>query len=148
MLCIAGGVARAWMVPLFHPSIAEAPVRFRALVVLAALLTLVGCAAPPARVTGRVTCDGKPVVGGILFSPKGEGHGNTGPAVSAPLKKDGSYELRLATIGKHSVVVTPRDVKVPVKPGELDYPCDRSPSEWDVKAGDNEIVIELTKRMP
>jgi hypothetical protein len=97
-------------------------------------------------VAGRVTCRGNPVVGGITFSPKGEGAGNTGPAVSAALKEDGRYELRLTTIGQHTVVVTPRDVKT--KPGEPDYPCERTPKELEVKAGNNEIVIELAERVP
>ena len=32
------------------------------------------------------------------------------------------------------------------KPGQPDYPCDRSPLERDVKAGDNDITIELGRR--
>ena len=58
-------------------------------------------------------------------------------------KADGSFEIRLTTIGKHTIVVTPVDVKFPVPPGQVDYPCDRSPSERDVQAGMNKMTIEL-----
>jgi len=117
-----------------------------AMAILAGVLGLIGCGNPAATVSGRVTCRGQPVVGGILFSPKGEDEKNRGRAVSAPLKEDGSYEIRLRTLGKHTVVVTPRDVKSPVPPGEWEYPCDRSPVEREVKAGQNNITIELTPR--
>lgn len=115
---------------------------------LLGLLTLVGCGGSSAKVTGTVTCGGKPVSGSILFSPKGEGEGNIGAPVNAPIKDDGTYELHLKTTGKHTVVITPRDMKYPVKPGEFDFPCSRAPKEWDVTAGDNTIVIELTNRKP
>jgi hypothetical protein len=114
--------------------------------VLAGLLALIGCGSPSAKVTGRVTCQGKPVSGSIIFSPKGKDASNKGSAVTANLDQDGNYELRLSTIGKHIVVVTPNDIRYPVKPGEMDYPCDRSPQEWEINTGDNRIVIELTKR--
>ena len=117
-------------------------------VVVAALLALTGCGRSVAKVTGSVTCQGKPVAGSILFSPKGEGADNMGPGVPAQLKADGTYELHLTSLGKHTVVVTPSDVKYPVRPGEADYPCDRSPTVWDVKAGNNEIMIDMKNRSP
>jgi hypothetical protein len=120
--------------------------RNKAALILVGSLALIGCGEHSAQVTGRVTCEGKPVTGSILFSPKGEGESNTGPAVNAPIGEDGSYELRLKTTGKHTVVVTPRDIKFPVPPGELDYPCDRTPFEREVQAGPNDITIELTAR--
>jgi hypothetical protein len=85
------------------------------------------------------------VKGTVLFSPFGEGDDNTGEAVSAELKDDGSYELILKTIGKHRVVVSPSDVVYPAKPGE-EYPCPLTPIEKDIKSGDNEVVIQLGKR--
>jgi hypothetical protein len=121
-------------------------VRIGAAAVLAGLLALIGCGGPSAKVTGRVTCQGKPVAGSILFSPKGEDARNKGTAVSASLDEDGCYELRLTTIGKHVVVVTPSDIRYPVKPGEVEHHCDRSPQEREINTGDNRIVIELTKR--
>jgi len=121
-------------------------VRVSAAAVLAALLALIGGGSPSAKVTGRVTCQGKPVAGSILFSPKGKDASNKGSAVNANLDEDGCFELRLTTIGKHVVVVTPSDIRYPIKPGEMEYPCDRSPQERDINTGDNRIVIELTKR--
>jgi hypothetical protein len=106
---------------------------------------LAGCGGPASRVTGRVTCRGKPVQGSILFSPFGQEPNNTGPAVGAPLKEDGSYELKLQTIGKHRVVVSPADIVYPALPGQ-EHPCDLSPLEREVKAGPNEVVIELQPR--
>jgi len=110
------------------------------------MLATAGCGGPAATVTGQVTCQDKPVSGIILFSPKGEDGGNAGRAVTAPLREDGSFELRLTSIGKHIIVITPRDITLRPKPGEFDYPCDRSPLERDIKAGDNTITIELAKR--
>jgi hypothetical protein len=109
-------------------------------------LAMMGCGNQGAKVSGQVTCQGNPVMGSILFSPKGEDEGNTGPAVTALLNEDGHYQLRLKTVGKHTVVVTPRDVKFPVRPGEFDYPCDRSPVEREVQTGDNNISLELIPR--
>ena len=106
---------------------------------------LAGCGGPSAKVSGRVTCQGKPVVGGILFSPKGENPSNSGPAVNVQTDEDGNYEVRLTTIGKHNVVVSPLGLKARLKKGQQAYPCDLSPKELEVKAGDNEIVIELKK---
>ncbi len=106
-------------------------------------LAIIGCGNQGAKVSGQVTCQGNPVTGSILFSPLGEDEGNTGPAVTAPLSEDGSYQLRLKTVGKHTVVVTPRDVKFPVRPGEFDYPCERAPVEREVQAGENHFSIEL-----
>lgn len=131
-------VGRKWSTYPANPRAMRVAVPFIAL----AILTSTGCGGPSARVTGRITCQGKPVVGVILFSPKGEG-----TSASAPLHEDGSYELRLTNIGVHTVVVTPRDVALRPKPGRFDYPCDRSPVERDIKAGDNDVTIELTKRV-
>jgi hypothetical protein len=119
--------------------------RLGAMAVLLVMFLLAGCGGPAARVTGHVTCQGKPVKGSILFSPKGEDASNKGPGVAALIKEDGTYEVRLTAIGKHTVVITPSEIKYPLKPGEVDFPCDRSPSEWDVKAGDNKIVIEMSR---
>jgi hypothetical protein len=116
--------------------------------IIAVVLAPVGCGDHAAQVRGRVTCQEKPVVGSILFSPKGDDPSNTGPAVSAALSEEGTYELKLKSIGKHTVVITPRDVKFPVPPGQFDYPCDRSPLEREVQAGANEISIDMAVRRP
>jgi hypothetical protein len=117
-----------------------------AAVLLIGALVPIGCGAPSANVKGQVTCDGKPIVGTILFSPKGGEGTTTGTSVSASLNDDGRYELKLKSIGKYTVVITPGDVKFRPKAGGLDYPCDRSPLERDITAGDNDITIELAKR--
>src|SRR5437660_308416 len=91
---------------------------------LLGVLAGAGCSGAAARVTGRITCEGKPVVGVILFSPKGAEGSNRGPAVSAPLQEDGTYELQLTSPGKYTLVVTPRDITLRPKPGKFDYPCD------------------------
>ena len=121
-----------------------APVPWMALAL--GMVATAGCRGPAATVTGRVTCQGKPVCGVILFSPKGEGAGNTGPSVNAPLGEDGRFEVRLTSLGKHTVVITPRDVAFRPKAGEVDYPCDRLPLERDIQAGDNDLTIELAER--
>ncbi len=105
-------------------------------------LPLLGCGSST-TVTGRVTCNGTPVKGSVLFSPFGEGADNTGPAVGAPLK-DGNYEIRLETVGKHRVVVSPSDIKYPAPPGQ-EYPCSLAPQIKQVKVGANTIDIELTR---
>ena len=117
--------------------------RFKIVASLACLLALAGCGERSVQVTGRVTCQDKPVRGSILFSPAGDDESNTGLAVSAPLNEEGAFQLRLKTIGKHTVVITPRDVKFPVPAGQFDYPCDRSPLEKDVQAGDNDFTIDM-----
>jgi hypothetical protein len=101
-----------------------------------------GCGPGAAKISGKVTCDGKPVRGSIMFSPAGEGPENTGPAVAAPLKDDGTFELEIKTIGKHKAVVSPSDVKFPAKPGE-EFPCDLSAVEKELKPGPNTINLEL-----
>ena len=108
-----------------------------------------GCGGPMAKVTGRVTCQGKPVVGVILFSPKSPvGELNSaGPAVQATLSDEGTYEVRLNSVGAHVIVVTPSDVVFRPKAGAFDYPCDRSPLEREIKSGENEVVIDLAKRV-
>jgi hypothetical protein len=106
-----------------------------------------GCGGPSAKVTGHVTCQGKPVAGVILFSPKGQDGNAAGLSTTAELGEDGGYELRLTSIGAHTIVVTPRDVQLRPKPGTFDYPCDRSPLEREIKAGDNDVTIELGKRV-
>src|SRR5262245_6115416 len=112
----------------------------------AAALSLTGCGTS-AKVNGKVTCDGKPITGMIQFSPKGDSPENTGVTVVAQLKDDGAYEMRLNTIGPHTVIVIPSDVKI-VAPGSPDHHCDRTPQQVDVKAGDNTIPIALKARTP
>jgi hypothetical protein len=117
--------------------------RVLATVLFLGVLAAAGCGGPSAKVTGRVTCQGKPVAGLILFSPKtAEG----GKSVTATLGDDGGYEVLLTGVGTYTVVVTPADVKAHPKRGEFDYPCNRTPLEREITAGDNDVTIELGKR--
>jgi hypothetical protein len=117
----------------------------RAGVVVLALAALVasGCGSSTS-VSGRVTCNGTPVKGSIVFNPVGEGAENTGPPAGGMLK-DGNYTISLKTIGKHRVVVSPADIKYPAPPGE-EYPCDLAAQTHEVKAGANTINIDLPSR--
>ena len=117
----------------------------RAFVLFVVLLASAGCGSSGAKVSGKVTCGTRAVPGSILFSPLGQGPNNTVEAVPATLGPDGSYTLELKTTGKHRVVISPSDIIYPAKPGQ-EYPCDLSPLEYDVKPGDNEIIIELRPR--
>jgi hypothetical protein len=119
--------------------------RFSAVGTLLAVLLMTGCGGQSATVSGRVTCDGKPVVGSIMFSPKGDSPENTGPAVEGVLDSDGKYTVQLKSIGSHRVRVSPGDIPYPPIPGK-EYPCDLSTLDKDVKSGTNEISIELAKR--
>jgi hypothetical protein len=140
---------------------------FLLLAAVGLLITLPGCSggsASTAAVTGKVTSGGEPVTSGsVTFAPAGGTEGK--PAVGA-VQSDGSYTLSTyaqgdgAVIGKHSVVYSPGgggsdDVEQPAipEPGS-DYENQPAPevpfsglvpkeSEVEVKAGTNEINIEL-----
>jgi hypothetical protein len=109
------------------------------------VLVTAGCGGNAITVSGRVTCQGKPVSGVILFSPQDNDASSPGPSVSAPLQEGGRFDLRLTTTGKHTIVITPRDIVLRPKKGEFDYPCDRSPLTRDIQAGANDITIEMGK---
>ena len=114
-----------------------------ALAAIFGMISLAGCSGSAAKVTGRVTCQGKPVSGEILISPKGEGAGNIGPAKNAVLDADGRFSVILATTGSHRMTISASDAV----PGKV-YPCKLSSLERNVVAGGNEIEIELSKREP
>jgi hypothetical protein len=116
--------------------------------VVAALLALSGCSGPVAQVKGRVTCQDKPVPGVIRFSPVADEAQGAGRAVTAETNGDGAFELRLTSIGKYKVVVSPRDINYPPPPGGFDFPCSRSAQEHEVKAGMNVINFVMTPHTP
>jgi hypothetical protein len=127
------------------------PRRFRfvdpiAIGVLIGALAVAGCGGPKATVSGCITCEGKPVSGVVLFSSKGDAAGSVHQSVSAPLSPTGNYTVQLNGAGKYVVVVTPSDVVLRPKAGRFDYPCDRTPKEVDIVAGDNDVTIALPKR--
>lgn len=117
-----------------------------------------------ATVHGKVTYNGAPLPGGgVTFVPvSGEGATTGGKPAAGTINPDGTYTLTTyedgdgAVIGKHHVGVSP-----PPPPGagaeapEGTHAAPTPPSpfaglkptteEVEVKAGDNEINIELTK---
>lgn len=122
----------------------------RVLLVLSALIVLAGCGPefPLAEVSGKVTCNGKPVrEGAVLFVPQ------AGPAAVGNIAEDGSYRLLSrkpgdgALIGSHKVAIIPppqskvaNSPKIPVK-----Y---RDPSTSgliaEVTKGENHLDFDLT----
>jgi len=141
------------------------------LISIATLISLTGCSggakqAETGKVSGKVTYEGKPVeAGSISFVPITAGtSGDTGLAVKpagGTIKSDGSYVLTTyldgdgAIVGRHTVTFFPA-VAQPLaesgaEPGKHDEKPAVSPyrglmpkeSEVEVKAGTNEINIEL-----
>ncbi len=107
-----------------------------------------GCSGPVVEVKGRVTCQDKPVPGVIRFSLVGEEATSVSRTVTAEMKEDGVFRLRLTSIGKYKVVVSPRDINYPPGPGEVVFPCLRSAQEYEVKAGVNLLNMEMTPCQP
>ena len=132
----------------------------------ALLIGLSGCSGGEvtAKVSGKVTHNGQPVTGGMLtFAPLGSGSGATtgGKGASGAIKSDGTYVLTTntpgdgAVIGRHKVSFLPVAAApaetASAEPGKHDEAPPPSPfkglipreSEVEVKAGDNQINIEL-----
>jgi len=135
------------------------------------LVGLCGCSggakqAATGKVSGKVTYEGKPVeAGSISFVPITTGtSGDTGLAIKpagGAIKSDGSYVLTTyldgdgAIVGRHTVTFFPAAAQPPAEsggePGKHDEKPAVSPyrglmpkeAEVDVKAGANEISIEL-----
>jgi len=116
-------------------------------------LAMVGCGGPSATVKGTVTCEGKPVAGGILSARKAKTIPIKACLTMPFLMRTVPLKSSLRRLANHTVVVTPNGVKSPAKRGgkredTQEFPCDLTPTEWDVKAGPNTIVIELANRQP
>ena len=74
-------------------------------------------------VSGKVTCQGKPVtVGTVVFVPE------KGPSASGALDANGRYALSTkspgdgAVVGKHRVIVSPPTKGLPLEPGKRPSP--------------------------
>jgi len=121
-----------------------------------ALAYLVGCGGKPARVSGIVTVDGKPLEQGtVAFSPASGGMRATGI-----IQGDGSYEIRTnresgLDIGEYAVAVSSRELLFhggpdqPPMPGKYLAPkrygkTQTSGLRFSVKKGSNSINIELS----
>lgn len=136
--------------------------------VVCALLagTLGGCSSSeyktaPAR--GKVTRDGQPVKGGsVMFRPTSTDSakgGAVGKSAAATVTDDGSFVLTTyasgdgAVVGKHQVSYSPPEMPFDsekAKPGDAPPPSPYAglvpkAKEVEIKAGQNDITIELVK---
>jgi hypothetical protein len=123
------------------------PSRAGLLVFVTGALFLASCGpANMARVSGRVTCRGKPVAEAVItFSPmpKNEGDRESGKAAAGSTDADGKYVLTTfrqgdgALIGNHRVSITL---------DEHDHSgCKSRVYTREVKAGGGEINIDLSE---
>ena len=128
---------------------------------LSAVVILLGCSGgefSTAKVTGKVTYQGKPIDGGTLnFTPKAGKNGMSGKPGNAAVQKDGSYSVTTyvendgAVIGPHSVAFIPPPVGDDKPHFSGDPPPPESPykglvlkpSEVEVKKGSNSLDFEL-----
>ncbi|MDX1946603.1 MAG: hypothetical protein SFU86_14470 [Pirellulaceae bacterium] len=125
-----------------------------------ALLPLAGCGNKSlAPVKGKVVSGGQPVTeGGLLFTPLAAG--NTAAPATGIIQPDGTFTLGTegerdgAAIGKHQVKYTPPQPTGPEWDGYGTPPAKTySPfhgfvpkeTEVEIKAGENELTIELVK---
>ena len=131
---------------------------------VALVVGLAGCSGgqATAKVSGKVVVDGKPVTGGMItFTPIAAGAGATaGKGASGEVKGDGTFALTTTTpddgavVGRHKVAFFPPSAPAPeaaAESGKHDQAPAPSPlkglmpkqAEVEVKAGTNEITIEL-----
>lgn len=127
-------------------------------IALLGLVGLCGCGGGGADVpdlggvTGKLTVNGQPLANAVVtFNPVADGRPSSGVSDS-----DGTYELMYtvdnagATIGQHSVVVTAGGAggdyegDAPEKTAGLPASASDGSIKQDVKAGDNQINIDLT----
>ena len=116
-----------------------------------------------AKVTGKVTYNGKPIPGGsLVFSPIGGAKNNKpGKAGQATIKPDGTYAVTTytdgdgAVVGQHRLLFSPPPVEQPQTPaGGHAAASPPSPyadlgpkqAEITVAKGENKIDIELVKQ--
>jgi len=128
--------------------------------VLLLLGAVAGCGSGgKARVTGKVTMNGKPVTGGLVsFTPIAAEKKEPGKPASGEVQQDGTYTLGTeskgdgAVPGKHSVRYTPPTIPYPE--GREPRPGESPPKsgfegltpksqEIEVKVGSNTVDIEL-----
>jgi hypothetical protein len=129
-----------------------------ALVLVTGLAAVAGCGGTATeQVSGKLTANGQPVTGGSLsFAPIGDGSVAATEPAEAPVGSDGSYTVtKGAVAGKHRVSYYPPPVeqgeaqmwdgtgpKPETKKSEYDG-MKVSPNEVEVKAGKNDIPLEL-----
>jgi hypothetical protein len=126
---------------------------------LVAAAAVVGCGASggtKSQVTGKVVANGQPVTeGSITFMPV-DGKAGSAPS-GGEVQADGTFKMMTenkegASIGKHSVSYTPKQVEVPEWDGYGTQPAAPKstfaglvPKETqvEVKSGANDLTIEL-----
>ncbi len=118
-------------------------------------VALVGCSKSPApaKVTGTVTLDGKPVVGAeIIFKPQDGSRSSVGATDS-----EGKYKLRFsaslegAAVGTHNVTISTGEVE---ESGEAGAPVETVPAKYNkksvlqetLKSGRNTVDFKLTSK--
>jgi hypothetical protein len=123
---------------------------------------LVGCGGKyDASVTGAITFDGKPLPRGtVKFAPQG-----SGPAAYGLVSEDGSYSIMtgresglpagsyIVTVVANEPSVPGQNPSLPPAPGKPITPPwfrdqTKSPLKYVVKAGKNEINLDLTSTPP
>jgi hypothetical protein len=134
------------------------------------MLLLAGCGdgvdtKPTAKVTGKVTYDGKPVTGGsLMFSPISAASNNqAGKAGDATIKSDGTFTVTTyspgdgAVVGQHRIAfmppapataaASPDGAHTAAPPAAFDGLVPKT-TEVTVAKGDNKIEVELVKQGP
>jgi hypothetical protein len=130
-----------------------------ALFALIAVSFAAGCGgAPRSKVTGKVTMNGQPVKGGSLsFAPLATDSKSNAKPATAEVQEDGTFVVGTdkpddgAAIGKHQVLYSPPPSTVEwdgygEPPPGLTSPYEGlipKQAEIEVKAGDNDLTIEL-----
>lgn len=117
-----------------------------------------GCLSSTNAVSGTVTADGQPVTSGtITLAPVAAGGSSeaAGGPVSGAIGPDGKFKVAEGTVvGKHRVMFSPPAVEQPewdgygTPPAKVPVPYEgmvAKESEVDIKAGTNELTIELVK---
>jgi hypothetical protein len=122
--------------------------------------TVTGCGSGgKARVSGKVTVNGKPVTAGLIsFTPVASGQKEPGKPAAGEVQQDGSFTLGTeskadgAVPGKHTVRYTPPTMSYPE--GKTPRPGEAPPrsgfeglmpksQDVEVKLGANTVEIEL-----
>lgn len=140
--------------------------RFVGCTVLGASLAfgLVGCGGGGGEMSvapagGKVTFNGAPVTGGsITLAPVGSGKGPAGKPASGAIQNDGTFKLSTygnndgAVIGKHKISFSAPAGETTTRPDghsvQTPSPFDGlsvKTTDFEVKSGNNDIQIELTK---
>lgn len=125
-------------------------------VVLAGLLTVIGCGTGPSELTGKVTLDGKPVESGKITLIPADGKGQTAGgdikdgAYTVPGVPSGTVKVSLSApkvVGKKKLYNTPNSPEMAITEEALPERYNvKSTLTVDIKAGRNTKDWELTSK--